>query len=83
MIQHARRPIETDKHRHDQERRSDYTNRIFVGQSDGNYGTGKLPGSGVESIAEPVGDQGVDGPFAVGAADGIEVCGWNQSDFTV
>lgn len=71
MIQHARRPIETNNHGNNQERRRDNANGIFIRQPDRDDRGGELPRRGVEGVAEPVGDESVYRPFAVGATDGI------------
>ena len=74
MVQHARRPIQTDDHAHDQEGRRDDAQCVAVGEPDGQDGGCKLPCRGVEGVGEPVCDQSVNAPFAVTEADRVEVC---------
>lgn len=79
MIQHPRRAVQTNDHTDNQKACRNDSKRVFVREPNGKYGGGKLPRRGVESVGEPVGDQGREGPFALVGADGIEVFCWERN----
>ena len=76
MIQHPRRAVQRDHHADEQKGRRHNDERIFVREADVEDGGGKLQCRGVEGVGEPVGYEGVDGPFPVGETDRVEVCKW-------
>ena len=76
MIEDPDCAVETDHHTDDEKGRGDYPERVFVRESNGDDGSGKFPRGGVEGIGEPVGYQGIDGPFPVARTNGIEIWMW-------
>lgn len=78
MVQHPRRPVQADDHADEQEPRRHDPQRVPVRQPPREDRGRELPRRRVEGVGEPVGDEGVDGPFPVPAADGVEVWGVRQ-----
>ncbi len=73
MVDDARRPVQTYHHTDDYKSRGDYSERILIREPNGEDRGGELPRGGVESVGEPVGYQGVDGPFPVTWAYRVEI----------
>lgn len=81
MVQHARRPVQTDHHAHYQKPCRDDAEGIFVGEANGEDGGGEFPRRGIEGVGEPVGYQSVDGPFPVEGTNGVKI--WGMLDRVV
>ena len=74
MIQHAGSTVQTDHRRDNQEGRCNNANCILIAQPNRKDRRSEIQRSSIEGVAEPVGYQRPDGPFAVFAADRIKIC---------
>lgn len=73
MIQNPRCPIQTYYHTDNQKARCNDTERVLIRQADGEDGGCEFPRCGIEGVGEPVGYEGVDGPFPIAASNGVEI----------
>jgi hypothetical protein len=73
MVNNTDCAVQRNHEAHDEERERNDANGFPPAQPNGDDACSELPGRGVESIGDPVGDEGSYTPFTGVTGDGVEV----------